>query len=109
MLAAKGLVGPKLAARMLREYSGAKHPEPNRYFPIVESTKPRVAKLGKFSKQAKFPRSFRTESAPQIGQYEVQSALDFLDPFLPDGGKHLLGQVGRKFFVRSDTVGRRDP
>ena len=93
VLRAEGVVGPKLAARMLREYSGAKHPEPTKYFPTMDSTKPRVAKLGKFSKQPKFPRSLKSESAPQIGQYEVQSALDFMDPFLPGGGKHLLSQV----------------
>lgn len=89
----KGLVGPKLAARMLREYAGAKYPDPGTYFPDVTSVRPRLTKLTKFGKQPKFPRPLRSSNeGPGVGKYDVQGAQEALDPFVPEGGKNWLNQ-----------------
>ncbi|CAD7928830.1 unnamed protein product [Amoebophrya sp. A120] len=89
----KGLIGPKHAARMLKEYAGAKFPDPGTYFPDVTNVRPRLAKLDKFGKQPKFPRPFRsTMDGPGVGKYDVMSAQEFLDPFVPEGGKNWLNQ-----------------
>jgi len=93
VMQSKGLIGPKLAARMLREYAGAKYPDPGTYFPDVTSVRPRLTKLTKFGKQPKFPRPLRNSNeGPGVGKYDVQGAQEALDPFVPEGGKNWLNQ-----------------
>ncbi|CAD7925114.1 unnamed protein product [Amoebophrya sp. A25] len=92
VLQSKGVIGPKLAARMLKEYAGSKFPDPGTYFPEVKGVRPNYIKLTKFGKNPRFPRSFRKEEGPGVGRYDVMESLEFLDPFLPDGGKGVLNQ-----------------
>jgi hypothetical protein len=83
-------------------------PDPCKYFPSLEPVVPAV-KMGKFSKSAKFSAQSAVSAStghepPEHGTYEVGRAQDFMDPFLPTGGKNILTQHKPKDGYFDDVV-----